>query len=372
MRRALRLGSHGWHTQLQVEHARPGVVAGLVEVAQQLAPGPARAARQHARVGRCGVFACTAGPGAAQALPQAAEEALGQLLPVHQLQLDARGAAARKGAVERDARAAGQAGRGGRFPVLVPVVAAPVHQRHAAVEFDALQARHRAGLNTGLGGAQFQRQQVAGQHQGVGDDVVGELRLVIKRRQALIKPCRPIAVAVHDQIAVDVAHAGLLQVHQQRPQLWRAEFDITAAGQHQVTPQVTVQQRRGAAQLGMAAVVGPQAVQRYNAGHQLHGRTRLHRPRGLVPPGPRPGRQRQGHGGQRILGQAGRAQRLAHRGGQAVVGTAVGKSKGQQQGQGSNTQHAPHCGVARQNAGRERHLLPGPGCRRHADTLGRG
>ena len=57
----------------------------------------------------------------------------------------------------------------------------------------------------------------------------------------------------------------------------------------------------------LAAVVRSQAVQRHDAGHQLHRGGGLHRHLGAVLPGPQPSAavQWQGHRGQRLGGQIG-------------------------------------------------------------------
>ena len=126
-------------------------------------------------------------------------------------------------------------------------------------------------------------------------------------------------------------HARLLQVHQQRPELRHAQFDIAATLQHQVTLQNAALQRRGAAQLGEAAVVGAQAVEGDDAGDELHRRARLHRPPRLVLPGPRPAVQRQRDSGQGVGRQACSAQGVVHGRGQRVLGPGGGCDQAMQQ-----------------------------------------
>ena len=349
-------------------------------------------------------LAHAAGPAAAQAVPQAAQLALGQQVAVDQLQPGPHLAAGWKAALQPQPQRAGHGlvGRWRGRPVGGPVAAGAVGQaQRAGVDLHVGQRRHETGGHPARVGrilaAQRQRDQAAAQVQRVGDHVVPGLRRLVERRGTQIWPGGPEQVSIEHDVAGDLADAlAVAQLGQQGPQLRQAQFGVGTAAQHQIAGQHVALLRRAGQQFGEAADVGPQPVQRHGNGEQLEGRARLHRPvglglpvqaRALCPPigpptgpptGPaaaRPG-HRHHHRGQRVGGQAGLPQRVGHRGRQRGIGGPHARRAQQQQQQGAGGHRAPpgrgwvhQAGVGHRHAGDAAIKVAGrPPARRSGDA----
>ncbi len=281
---------------------RERVVAGLVHVAQHLAPGPADALRQHARTAGAPRLrarhrpSCRPGPATARGTavrrvrrgPSAAAPcALVQPRGKRAVQLDLRAAALLRerwrGASRRPSRC-----RGGRSASSGCVSCRPGSG-------GTVLATHAVG-----GGLELQRQQVAGQHQRVGDHVVGELRRLVEGRQALVDARRAEQAAVQQQVAADV-----------RTPAWRRSSSSAhscgtpssgSAPPLSTRSPASVPPASGAALRSSVRPrwLGPRLVQRHDGGQHLHRRAGLHRHVGAVAPGGRGVDERHRHRGQRV------------------------------------------------------------------------
>jgi hypothetical protein len=303
-------------TQLEEEQAGQGVVAALHRAAQPLGERRRLMHGDQAGVGRSAALDDLAGQLAAQLLPLLADGLRGELLAIDEIQVLRHLAVARKLAGQGHAHAGRVGPHAGGLPAVFPVGAAALDRAHGAgVDGQARPGGCPARLHVARRAGQPQRQLAAIQVQGVGARVVGELGRLVEGRSADVLARRLEAVAIDAHAAAQLAQAGLARLAQQPMQRVPVERGVGTAAQHQRALEYAVLQATLGQQLGAAAPVRAEPVQRHDAGQRFHGRGRRHGTLGL--PGQALARrvERKGDEGQIGLGQPMRLHQLAHRGG---------------------------------------------------------
>ncbi len=264
------------------EHQRPRhhVAGELVGDAHDVGQRLRLVRQQQSRRGRRRRAQRAAAELAAQFAPERHEGAERVLRGVHDREpLCPRRAGLREPAADDHAAGIGRRYRVADAPVAAD--AAALGEHHAVLHHESLRERLHADLDAAAVVRRPDREfrGLPVHEHGVGQHVVGAPGPAVEVLRALVG--RHEARLVDDDVALDHAQPGLAQVRGQPPPSLDGQQRITAALQVEVALQHAALHRRVGPDARLPGIGRPQHVERGPSRHQLHGRGRRPRDRGI-------------------------------------------------------------------------------------------